>query len=123
FRGRPPQERVERGGRTLFTLDAGTGLLRPTFDGWALIPEGYRVGIDAFLPKGDILAPGVVSADGRIREGDEVLVVGEGVAATGRAAMGGPEMLRSRRGVAVRVRRIMEGEGGRAGHQAHPSTE
>jgi archaeosine synthase len=106
LRGRLPQERVERGGKILFTLDAGTGLLRPTFDGWALIPEGYRVRIDAFTPKGDILAPGIVSADGGIREGDEVLVEGEGLSATGRAAMGGPEMLRSRHGVAVRLRKL-----------------
>jgi archaeosine synthase len=105
-RGRPPQERVERGGKILFTVDAGTGILRPTFEGWALIPDGYRVHIDAFTPKGDILAPGITSADGGIREGDEVLVLGEGVAATGRAAMGGPEMLRSRHGVAVRVRKL-----------------
>lgn len=106
LRGRPPQERVERGGAILFTVDARTGLLRPTFDGWALIPGGYRVGIDAFTPKGDILAPGVTSADEGIREGDEVLVLGEGLSATGRAAMGGPEMLRSSHGVAVRVRKL-----------------
>jgi archaeosine synthase len=106
IRGRPPQERVEKGGRILFTIDARTGLLRPTFDGWALIPSGYRIGIDAFTPKGDILAPGVTSADGGIREGDEVLVLGEGLAATGRAAMGGPEMIRSGHGVAVKVRKI-----------------
>jgi len=105
-RGRPPQERVEKGGRVLFTIDARTGLLRPTFEGWALIPGDFRVGIDAFTPKGDILAPGVTSADERIREGDEVLVLGEGLSATGRAAMGGPEMLRSRHGVAVKVRKI-----------------
>ncbi|MGA2934929.1 MAG: archaeosine synthase subunit alpha [Methanomicrobiales archaeon] len=106
IRGRPPQERVEKGGRILFTIDARTGLLRPTFQGWALISGGYRVGIDAFTPKGDILAPGVTSVDEGIREGDEVLVLGEGLSATGRAAMGGPEMLRSRHGVAVRVRKI-----------------
>jgi archaeosine synthase len=106
IRGRPPQERVERGGKTLFTIDARTGLLRPTFDGWALIPGGYRVGIDSFTLKGDILAPGVISADEGIREGDEVLVLGDGLSATGRAAMGGPEMIRSRHGVAVRVRKI-----------------
>jgi archaeosine synthase len=97
---------VEKGGGILFTIDARTGLLRPTFEGWALIPEGYRVGIDAFTPKGDILAPGVISADEGIREGDEVLVMGECLSATGRAAMGGPEMLHSRHGVAVRVRKI-----------------
>ena len=106
IRGRPPQERVEKGGRILFTIDARTGLLRPTFEGWALIPKGYRVRIDDFVPKGDILAPGVISADREIREGDEVLVVGDGLSATGRAAMGEPEMLRSRHGVAVRVRKI-----------------
>jgi archaeosine synthase len=106
IRGRPPRERVEKGGRILFTVDARTGLLRPTFEGWTLIPAGYRIGIDAFTPKGDILAPGVISADGGIREGDEVLVLGEGLSATGRAAMGGPGMLRSRHGVAVRVRKI-----------------
>ncbi|MGE5831887.1 MAG: DUF5591 domain-containing protein, partial [Methanomicrobiales archaeon] len=105
-RGRPPQERVEKAGKILFTIDAGTGLLRPTFDGWALLPEVYRVRIDAFTPKGDILAPGVISADEGIREGDEVLVLGEGLSATGRAAMGGPEMSRSRHGVAVRVRKL-----------------
>ena len=117
-RGRPPQERVERGGRILFTLDARTGLLRPTFEGWDLIPEGYRVGIDAFTPKGDILAPGVLSADEGIREGDEVLVLGEGVMATGRAAMGGPEMRRSRHGVAVKVRKTVSRDGG----AVHPSS-
>jgi archaeosine synthase len=106
IRGRPPQERVEKGGRVLFTIDGRTGLLRPTFDGWAHIPADYRVGIDAFTPKGDILAPGITSADEGIREGDEVLVLGDGLSATGRAAMGGPEMLRSRHGVAVRVRKI-----------------
>ncbi len=110
LRGRPPRERVEKAGRILFTIDAMTGLIRPTFDGWALIPEGYRVRIDAFTPKGDILAPGVTSADAGIREGDEVLVLGERISATGRAGMGGPEMLRSGHGVAVRVRRIMRGE-------------
>jgi archaeosine synthase len=110
LRGRIPQERVERDGRILFTIDAGTGLLRPTFDGWALIPEGYRVEIDAFTPKGDILAPGVTSADACIREGDEVLVLGQSLFATGRAAMGGPEMLRSRHGVAVKVRKLKSEE-------------
>jgi archaeosine synthase len=109
-RGRPPQERVEGGGRILFSIDPRTGLLRPTFDGWALIPDGYRVRIDAFTPKGDILAPGIISADEGIREGDEVLVLGEGLAATGRAAMGGPEMLRSRHGVAVKVRKLKNEE-------------
>lgn len=65
--------------------------------------------IDNFIPKGDILAPGILSADHLIREGDEVLVIGDQVQATGRAAMGAMEMLSSRRGVAVRVRKVLKG--------------
>jgi archaeosine synthase len=91
------------------------GLLRPTFDGWNLIPGGYRVEIDDFLPRGDIMVPGVLAADPRIREGDEVLVTGPRALATGRAAMGAEEIRRSARGVAVRVRRIMARDGEPAG--------
>lgn len=92
----------------LFSLSLTTGLFSPTFAGWKLLGEGYRVNIDNFVPRGDILAPGVLSADNRIREGDEVLVVGDGVRATGRAAMGATEMLSSAHGVAVRVRKVLK---------------
>ena len=102
---------VLRGKQQLFSIDAGTGLLRPTFEGWGLIPEGYRVGIDAFVPQGDVLAPGITACDPRIREGDEVLVEGPLAVATGRAMMGADEMLRSKRGVAVRVRKVKKLEG------------
>jgi len=107
-RGKPPSRRVVRGKVPFFTLDEGTGLLRPTFDGWNLIPAGYRVEIDDFVPRGDIMVPGILSADPRIREGDEVLVTGLRAKATGRAAMGAEEMRRSARGVAVRVRKVVE---------------
>ncbi len=96
---------VLRGRQQLFSVDEGTGLFRPTFEGWKMIPEGYRVKIDAFVPQGDILAPGVLDCDPRIREGDEVFVEGALAYATGRAVMGADEMLRSKRGVAVRVRK------------------
>ena len=105
-RGRSMQMAVLRGKQQLFSIDAGTGLFRPTFDGWDLIPEGYRVKIDAFVPQGDVLAPGITACDPRIREGDEVLVEGPLATATGRAMMGADEMLRSKRGVAVRVRKV-----------------
>ena len=95
----------------MFSLDTGTGLIRPTFEGWKLLGEGYRVQISDFVPQGDILAPGVVSADPCIREGDEVLVVGPRVFGTGRAAMGAREMTHSKRGVAVRVRKIKMRDG------------
>jgi len=105
-RGHFPELFFSKGITQLFSLDTGTGMLRPTFDGWNLIPEGYRVFIDDFIPEGDVLAPGVVNADPEIREGDEVLVLGARAVATGRAAMPAWEMEQSRRGVAVRVRKI-----------------
>jgi archaeosine synthase len=103
-----PNLMVRRGKEYLFSLDPGTGLLRPTFAGWKYIPGVYRVRIDDFIPKGDILAPGIISADPAIREGDEVLVEGPQALATGRAAMGAAEMQSSTRGVAVRVRKVLK---------------
>ena len=105
-RGRFPELFYSRDRTRLFSIDTASGLLRPTFDGWALIPEGYRVHIDDFIPEGDVLVPGVTGADPAIRDGDEVLVTGARAIATGRAALPAEEMLRSRRGVAVRVRKI-----------------
>jgi archaeosine synthase len=105
-RGRYPGVVFSRNRTQLFSIDTGTGLLRPTFEGWGLVPTGYRVYIDDFIPEGDVLAPGVTAADPAVREGDEVLVIGDLAMATGRAAMGADEMQRSRRGVAVRVRKV-----------------
>ena len=76
LRGHFPEVFYSRNNVQLFSIDTGTGMLRPTLDGWKIIPDGYRVQIDDFIPEGDILAPGVVSADPAIRDGDEVLVVG-----------------------------------------------
>jgi archaeosine synthase len=106
FRGRYPKVRFEKGRVQLFSLDGSTGLVRPTFEGWKLLGDCYRVHISDFLPQGDILVPGVTGADLAIREGDEVLVTGPQVIATGRAALSAEEMKRSRHGVAVRVRKI-----------------
>jgi archaeosine synthase len=64
------------------------------------------VSIDDFVPEGDVLVPGVTGADPAIRQGDEVLVTGARAHATGKAAMSAHEMQRSKRGVAVRVRKI-----------------
>jgi archaeosine synthase len=105
-RGHYPELFYSKKNVQLFSIDTGTGLLRPTFDGWNLIPEGYRVYIDDFIPEGDILVPGVVKADPNIRDGDEVFVIGARAHATGRAVLPTDEILRSRRGVAVRVRKI-----------------
>jgi archaeosine synthase len=105
-RGRFPEILYSRNNVQCFSIDTATGMLRPTIDGWNLIPDSYRVTIDDFVPEGDVLVPGVENADPQIREGDEVLVVGARAIATGRAALPTGEMLRSRRGVAVRVRKI-----------------
>lgn len=106
LRGHYPEIFYSRGKEQIFSIDTGTGLLRPTFDGWKMIPEGLRVFIDDFVPEGDVLIPGVVRADPGIREGDEVMVVGPRAMATGKAALSSEELARSRRGIAVRVRKI-----------------
>ena len=105
-RGHFPEIFYSRNNQQLFSIDTGTGLLRPTFEGWGLVPTGYRVTISDFIPEGDVLVPGVVDADPAIREGDEVLVFGSQAMATGRAAMTTAEMRGSKRGVAVRVRKV-----------------
>ncbi len=107
-RWKHPNLSVRRGRDPLFSLDPGTGFLRPTFEGWKLLPDMYRVTIDDFAVQGDILAPGVISADPRIREGDEVMVEGPQAQATGRAMMPAFEMEASSRGIAVRVRKVLK---------------
>ncbi|HJJ68776.1 MAG TPA: archaeosine synthase subunit alpha [Methanocorpusculum sp.] len=104
-KGRYPQVKALLKKTQLFTTDPTTGFIRPTHEGWARI-KGYRVKIsEGFIPQGDVLAPGVADCDPRIREGDEVLVEGDGYLATGKAAIGAQEMLSSKRGVAVKVRK------------------
>ena len=66
----------------------------------------YLVKIDDFLPRGSILAPGVIEADPGIRPNDEVIVLGKKALCVGRAMMSGEEMVKSSRGVAVDVRHI-----------------
>lgn len=68
----------------------------------------YIVRIGDFLPKGSLLAPGVVEADEQIRPGDEVIIRGERAFGVGKARMSGWEMASSKRGVAVDIRHIKE---------------
>ncbi|HPT19080.1 MAG TPA: archaeosine synthase subunit alpha [Methanothrix sp.] len=103
-RGREIQDEKKR------PLAASTpnGMIALSLAGAArLEPLGrYMVRIGDFLPKGSLLAPGVVEADEQIRPGDEVIVVGEKAFGVGRAKMSGWEMVRSRRGLAVEIRHI-----------------
>lgn len=110
-KGSYPEVVVKQNRRQVFSIEPKSGLLRPTFEGWSMIETGYRVYIDNFVPQGDILAPGVIQADPAVRAGDEVLVIGDAAMATGRAIMGADEMIRSSRGVAVRVRKVKKLEG------------
>jgi archaeosine synthase len=66
----------------------------------------YIVTMGDFVPRGSLLAPGVVDADEQIRPGDEVIVRGERAFGVGRARMSGWEMVRSKRGVAVEMRSV-----------------
>ncbi|QSG08110.1 archaeosine synthase subunit alpha [Halapricum desulfuricans] len=63
-----------------------------------------RAAIDDFVPRGSVLAPGVVDADEDIRVGDEVVFEGPSAVSVGRAEMSGPEMAESTRGIASEVR-------------------
>jgi archaeosine synthase len=67
-----------------------------------------RVDIDAFVPHGSVLAPGVVDASEHIRPGDEVVIDGPEAFGVGRARMSGPAMVESTRGIASSVRHVTE---------------
>ena len=72
-----------------------------------LVPrDSYIVEIGDFLPRGDVLAPGVTGADDQIRPGDEVIVMGEAAFGVGKARMSGWEMVESTRGIAVELRHV-----------------
>jgi len=110
--GRYPKLRVHKEGEQLATLVAQYGTLSFTLAGareWAesAVPT-KTVEIDAFVPQGSVLAPGIVDASAAIRVGDEVVIEGPKAFAVGRAVMSGPEMEESTRGVAVDVRHCEE---------------
>ena len=110
IKGSYPKYRIYDDDVQLAALDPRTGALIPTLDGAVRLVElkTYQVKIDDFIPKGSLLAPGVVDADPVIRPSDQVIVVNERVLAVGRAMMSGPEMVISTRGVAVDLRQVKE---------------
>lgn len=109
LKGRRGRRKVMKGRNQMFSIDEDTGLMRPTMDGWGLLGDRYHILIDDFIPQGDVLAPGILDADPRIREGDEVFVTGPRAEGTGKAVMGTKEMLSSTRGVAVKLRKVKKG--------------
>ncbi len=104
-----PKHRVrDRDGTHLATMVPEYGLLALTIAGgrrWSASATPTKsVSIDAFVPHGNVLAPGVREADPAIRVGDEVVVRGPSAFAVGRARMHGSAMEESIRGIAVDVR-------------------
>lgn len=83
------------------------GMVSLTLEGAAVLAAGgfNTVEMTDFEMKGNLFAVGVVSADERIRIGDEAVVTLNGkVKAVGVASMSGREMTQLRRGIAVKVR-------------------
>ena len=107
-KGRFPKYQLFFGKKQLATLIPQYGILALSLEGAEKVLEKgkYIVKIDDFVPRGSILAPGVVEADPQIRPNDEVIVLGEKALCVGRAVMSGNEMVESSRGVAVDVRHI-----------------
>ncbi|WP_135610230.1 archaeosine synthase subunit alpha [Methanococcoides sp. AM1] len=110
-----PKHQVFIDKKQIATLIPQYGIIALTIDGTRLLAasddyEGYTVTIDDFLPRGSLLAPGVIDADERIRTGDEVLVKGSKAIGVGRAMMNGKEMVASTRGIAVDLRHIKKAD-------------
>lgn len=107
-------------GERLATLRARDGRFTLSYRGAlrlaAALPEPhYRVrvreDVTSFILQGkDVFAKHVIAADDEIRAEDDVLVTGENdvLLATGRAILGGSEMLAFKYGVAVKVRQGRE---------------
>lgn len=111
--GRYPKLRAARDdGELLATLVPQYGLLALTLAGarrWEDREVPTRtVSIDAFVPHGSVLAPGILEADEDILVGDEVIVRGPDAFGVGRATMPGQLMADATRGVAVDVRHVTE---------------
>ena len=107
--GKFPAYKLRVNGDVLARIVPEYGLLTLTMQGALRIRNylaSYTVHIGDFLPKGSILAPGVVNANEQIRVNDEVIFVGEKAFGVGRAKMSGWEMVESRKGVAVDVREV-----------------
>jgi archaeosine synthase alpha-subunit len=99
-------------GEQLATMVPQYGVLALTLAGarqWVESDVPTRVvEIDGFVPRGSVLAPGITGVTGELRVGEEVLIRGPQAFGVGRAAMSGPEMESSTRGIAVSVRHVTE---------------
>ncbi len=107
-RGKYPRFVLFDGKEQLCSISPDFGSLSLTLEGakrMKLEPD-YIVEIGDFIPKGSVLAPGVIGASLQIRPGDDVLVKGPKAMAVGKAKMSGYEMAESTRGMAVELRHV-----------------
>lgn len=107
--GKFPSYKLSSKGDVLARIVPAYGLLTLTVKGARRIENllsSYTLEIGDFVPRGSILAPGVVNAGEQIRVNDEVVFCGEKAFGVGRAKMSGWEMVESRKGMAVQVREV-----------------
>ena len=107
--GKFPAYQLNSDGIVLARVVPAYGLLTLTIHGARPLSDllaAYTVHIGDFLPRGSILAPGVLDAGAAIRVNNEVLFSGEKAFGVGRAKMAGWEMVASKRGIAVEVREV-----------------
>ncbi|MEA1957945.1 MAG: archaeosine synthase subunit alpha [Euryarchaeota archaeon] len=107
--GKFPSFKLSSKGDVLARIVPAYGLLTLTVKGARRIENllsSYMLEIGDFVPRGSILAPGVVNAGEQIRVNDEVVFCGEKAFGVGRAKMSGWEMVESRKGMAVQVREV-----------------
>ncbi|MDI6895688.1 archaeosine synthase subunit alpha [Methanocella conradii] len=107
-KGRYPRYALFGGREQLCSISPDYGSLSLTLEGakrMRLEPD-YEVTIGDFVPKGSVLAPGIIGASLQIRPGDDVLVKGPKAIGVGKAKMSGYEMVGSTRGMAVELRHV-----------------
>lgn len=105
--GKYPYLKFLRDGVQLGMLTPERGMLSLTMEGGEVLREQdiNIVRMGDFDLGGNLFAVGINDADERIRSGDEVVIMRGGeVEGVGVAAMSGEEMVRLKRGEAVRVR-------------------
>ncbi|CAJ35260.1 archaeosine synthase subunit alpha [Methanocella arvoryzae] len=107
-KGKFPRMTLFDGREQLCTINPAYGSLTLTLEGARRmkLTDQYFVEITDFMPRGSILAPGVVNADPQIRPGDDVFIIGKKAIGVGRAKMSGREMVEASRGMAVELKHV-----------------
>lgn len=108
IKGKYPYQKIMYNNRQVGMLTKERGLISLTLDGAKRIADTktYWIEIyDDFTLKGSVFAPGVKSADSKIRIGDETIVLkNNNLCAVGVAQMSGREMTEATHGEAVKIR-------------------